>query len=262
MCFILIVIWIKYFLFLFIINHQYQHYWGLQRILHQILSEGRFDDLNPVWRMYILLIDSQKMFADGLRNMLINNEEITEVFISDEVNFKTHPNLPLVDLVICDMSVPKMNSLSVIDHFRNKYKKNVGIIVLSGLSDLQTIKETIRLGANAFISKNSDISELFEGIREVNAGKKFIGRNLRVNLVNSLFVEEHLAYHLSRREREVLQGICSGLVVKDIGTQLGLSPHTVQYYQKNIMKKLKISRTVDLIVYAVQNGLYAFPSKN
>lgn len=212
--------------------------------------------------MNILLIDGYRLFSEGLRNALMHLPEIKKVYISNELCYKMEPYLASIDIVICDMNEPKMTGFGIIDTVRSSFKEHIPIIVLSGITDLQTIKQAIRLGANAFISKNTDLAELIEGIYAVHSGKRFISKSLRVNLLNSLYTEETLGYHLSAREQGVLQELCSGRTVKDIAAEMGLSHHTIQYYQRNLMRKLKVSRTVDLIMYAVRNGLYTATSKN
>ncbi len=100
-----------------------------------------------------------------------------------------------------------------------------------------------------------------EGIYEVHGGKRYISRKLRTTLMHNMIHEEQIVHHLSRREKEVLREICTGQTIKEIGYKMGLSPNTVQYYQRNLMKKLKVSRTIDLIIYAIQHGLYVLPAR-
>lgn len=210
--------------------------------------------------MNILLIDGQRLFAQGLKSLLGKLPEVQEVYLSDELHFRTEPVLSEVDMVICGMNAPKMTGFNIIDFIRTRLRNQPDIIVLSGINDTQTIRQSLRLGANAFISKEADMDELLEGMAEVKAGKRFISRDLRNSLMKNIFSEEEAGYHLSRREREVLSSICDGQTSKQIGEKLGLSHHTVQYYQRNIMKKLKVTRTIDLVVYAIQNGFYTVPA--
>ena len=91
---------------------------------------------------------------------------------------------------------------------------------------------------------------------QVNAGKQYIGKGIRDTLINSVFTDEQVVLHLSPREKEVLQKVCSGRTIKEIAYDLKLSAHTVQYYHRSVMEKLKVKRTTDLIVYAMQHGLY------
>jgi DNA-binding NarL/FixJ family response regulator len=211
--------------------------------------------------MNILLVDSQKLFSEGLRNILLKSGGVTSVHISNDSSFINDAHAHDIDMVICDMNTPKQGGFKIIDYIRNNIKRKVHIIVLSAITDLQTIRHAIRLGANGYISKDTNVDELMEGIYEVNDGKRYISHKLRTNLMNNLILEDQVLHHLSKREKEVLAEICEGQTIKEIGFKMGLSPNTVQYYQRNLMKKLKVSRTIDLIIYAIQHGLYVLPMR-
>jgi two-component system invasion response regulator UvrY len=160
------------------------------------------------------------------------------------------------DILIVDLMMPEINGMKLIEICRSNFKDKVKIIVLSSITDVQTIKQAIRAGANGFLSKGSDIEELTEAILTVNEGKQYIASKLRNSMLDSMFVEEQVIYHLSPREKDVLNKVCSGQTIKEIAYDLKLSVHTVQYYHRCVLAKLKVKRTSDLIVFAMQNGLY------
>lgn len=211
--------------------------------------------------MNILLVDSQKLFSEGLRTILLKSEGVTSVHISNDHGFIDDTQALNIDMVICDMNTPKQGGFKIIDQIRNSFKKNIHIIVLSAITDIPSIRQAIRLGANGYISKDTNVDELMEGIYEVQDGRRYISRKLRTSLMNNMIMEDTIVHHLSRREKEVLSEICEGQTIKEIGFKMGLSPNTVQYYQRNLMKKVKVSRTIDLIIYAIQHGLYVLPLK-
>lgn len=209
--------------------------------------------------MNVLLIDGHRLFSDALRYRLLAQPDVEKVYISDELCFALEPYLPSVNVVICDMNEPRMSGLQVIDAIRRRLKDKVAIAVLSGLTNLPTIKQALKAGADAFISKNTDIRELLDGIDAIRNGKRFISKNLRVNFLNAVYKEEKKEQALTVREKAILQELCAGRTIKDIAGSLGVSSHTVQYHQRNILRKLNLSRTADLIVYAVSNGIYIAP---
>jgi len=130
------------------------------------------------------------------------------------------------------------------------------VIILSGFTDPQTIKKAMRMDVGGFLSKDIAVEELMEAIETVCAGRQYIEKKLKDDLISSIFTEEKVSYYLTSREKEVLQLVCGGLSIKEVGARLSLSPHTVQYYYKGLMKKLKLSKMSELIVYAINNGLY------
>lgn len=212
--------------------------------------------------MNILLVDSQKLFSEGLKNLLLNDENIKSVHISGDNTFIPDTERFAIDIVICDMNAPKQGALRIIEEIRHHFKKKIHIIILSAITDIQTIRHVIRTGANGYISKDANVDELMEGIYSVQEDKRYISRKLRGMLMDKMIMEDQVVHHLSRREKEVLLEICEGRTIKEIGYNMGLSPNTVQYYQRNLMKKLKVSRSIDLIIYAIQHGLYVLPAKS
>lgn len=206
--------------------------------------------------MNILIIDDHQLFANTLRNLLLTKQGVKEVFLCTDGNYNYESYLSKTDLIICDLVIPDQNGLKIIEHIRKALKINTPIIILSAISDSPTIRQSMRLQANAFVSKNVTPEELLEAIDAVLAKKQYISKNLRDGLINTMFVEDQIIYHLSPREKEVLQEICHGSSIKEIAHKMKLSSNTVQSYHRNVMKKLKVSRIADLIVYAIKHGLY------
>jgi len=207
--------------------------------------------------MNILLIDGHRLFSDALRHRLLARPDIEKVYISDELCFALEPYLSGVDIVICDMNEPRMSGLQVIGTLRSKLKDQVHIAVVSGITNLPAIKQALTAGADAFVSKNADTDELLEAIYTIQAGKRFISRSLRAHFLNAVYQEEQNGPSLTNKEKSIMRELCAGRTIKDIAQEMGVSPHAVQYHQRNILRKLNLSRTADLIVYAVQNGIYS-----
>jgi len=207
--------------------------------------------------MNISLVDDHILLTEALKSSLLRMPEVDVVNTYGGAEaFLENKHIPLPDLLIMDLMMNGISGMDLLDICRTNFTKDLKIIILSSLTDVQTIKQVIRKGANGFMSKSTPLDELKEGVLQVLAGKQYIGKTVRENLLNSVFTEEQVVFHLSPREKEVLNKVCSGLTIKEIAYDLKLSAHTVQYYHRNVMDKLKVKRTTDLIVYAMQNGLY------
>lgn len=205
--------------------------------------------------MNIALIDDHQLLTDSLKAVLRagDNSQNIKTFISADAFLMSswHP-----DIIITDLLMPGTNGIELIEKLRSLSYTNCKVIILSGVTDAQTIRQAIRAGAAGYISKNTGVEELGECINAVHNGEQYISNRLRNSLLNTLFTEEQVVFHLSHREKEVLDLICSGHTVKEAAYKMQLSVHTVHSYQKTIMKKLKVNRTADLIVFAMQKGLY------
>lgn len=207
--------------------------------------------------MIIALIDDHPVLTEAIKNLLLQQPGVGQVKSFDSASvFLEQRMLPAPDLIITDLMMPGINGIKFIEICRETLNSDIKIIVLSSIIDVQTIKHAIRMGANGFLSKSSNLEELLDAIAEVKDGKQYIAKNLRDNMLNSMFTEEQVIYHLSPREKDVLKRVCSGLTIKEIAYELKLSVHTVQYYHRIVLNKLKVKRTSDLIVFAIQNGLY------
>jgi len=207
--------------------------------------------------MNIVLVDEHLLLADALQNLLklIPEVETVEAY-TDGKDFLMERSGTPPDILVMDLALNSQNGLELLDVCRSTLPKEMKVIVLSTVTDAQTVKHTIRRGANSFLSKSALFEEFRESIFQVRAGKQYIGKTIRDTLINSVFTEEEVVMHLSPREKEVLQKVCGGHTIKEIAYELKLSAHTVQYYHRSVMDKLKVRRTTDLIVYAMQHGLY------
>jgi two-component system, NarL family, invasion response regulator UvrY len=207
--------------------------------------------------MNIVLVDELVLLTDALQALLQQMPDVRDVvtycdgneFLAEKINCPP-------TILIMDWTMNGLTGLELLDLARARMPKEMKIIVLSHVTDVQTIKHAIRRGANGFLPKSTSLDELKEALSQVISGKQYIGKGIRDNLINSVFIEEQIVLHLSPREKEVLRKVCSGRTIKEIAYDLKLSAHTVQYYHRSVMEKLKVKRTTDLIVYAMQHGLY------
>lgn len=204
----------------------------------------------------IALIDDHQLFVESVSNLLLKFDFIKEIqqfktakeFISTERSGEP-------DIIISDILMPEMSGMELLTHFKKLHKKTK-VILLSSITEVQTIRQAMRTGASGFLSKDCSADELADAILNVYNGEPYIGESLRPSLLRNSFVEDRFVYNLSPREKEVLKLVCSGKTIKESAYEMELSVNTVQTYYKAIMKKFNLNRTADLIVFAIQNGLY------
>jgi DNA-binding NarL/FixJ family response regulator len=212
--------------------------------------------------MTIALIDDHELIAKAITYMLQKDPGITEV--------KTFTAVPLFlesldgswkpDIIITDLVLPVMGGMELIEKIRKMPEFNsTRIIVLSSITDAHTIRHTFKIGANGYLSKDSSLEELTDAIQAVTEGKQYIAKKWGSSLTDLVLSDKPIRIHLTPREKDVLELVCSGFTSKEIAAQLGLSVYTVQGYHKNIMKRFRVNRTADLIVFAIQKGLYVSP---
>jgi two-component system, NarL family, invasion response regulator UvrY len=206
--------------------------------------------------MHLALIDDHFLLVQSLSGMLSKYDFITSIqtFKSAQEYLST-PHNPEPDIIISDIMMPNMNGIE----FLTKLKKDspkTKIILLSSIIEVQTIRHALRVGANGYLSKDASVEELADALLTVHNGEQFIGESLQKAIIRTTLIEDQFVYRLSPREKEVLNLVCSGKTIKETAYEMELSVNTVQTYYKTIMKKFNVNRTADLIVFAMQNGLY------
>lgn len=206
--------------------------------------------------MKIALIDDHSLLTQSLSNLLGKYDFIEEIKTYNNPNeFLASGNNEETDIIVSDIMMPGMSGIDLLLKFKQQRKK-VKVILLTSITEVQTIRYALRNGASGYLSKDSSIEEVADALLTVQGGEPYIGENLRGLLLRNTLTEERFVFNLSPREKEVLRLVCDGKTIKEASFEMGLSINTVQTYYKTILKKFNLNRTADLIVFAIKNGLY------
>jgi DNA-binding NarL/FixJ family response regulator len=118
------------------------------------------------------------------------------------------------------------------------------------------ISNMLKAGALGYILKESNKTDLIEAVKSVASGKKYYSNEVSVTLINSLMTgSQNKDKELSERELEVLTYIASGNTNNEIGEKLFISGRTVETHRRNILSKLDVKNTAEMIKYAIKNNL-------
>jgi DNA-binding NarL/FixJ family response regulator len=216
----------------------------------------------------IVLADDHVVVRQGLRALL---ESDPNVVIAGEAS----NGLEAVDMVtrrkptvlITDLMMPGLDGLAIAQKL-SRLKLNTQVIILSMYGDQAYVLTALSNGAAGYVLKESCGAELFQAIREVIAGRRYIspaiseasigsfssmGTMLQTAQAGSAEIQDRLTV----REREILRLLVEGGSSSDIASRLKISSRKVESYRANCMKKLGLSTHKDLIRYAVQRGSLA-----
>lgn len=208
----------------------------------------------------LLLADDHSIIRDGIKLMLKKNSEfeiVTEAKNGKEVIEYLTNNPNTIDVVLMDINMPEMNGIEatqfIVDHC-----KGVNVLALTMHAEETYISSMIKAGALGYILKESGTSELVKAINSVAAGDKYYSNEVSVTMINALMNgEKPQSSTLSERETEVLSHIAGGSTNKEVGEILCISGRTVETHRRNILAKLEIRNTAEMIRYAIENNLVA-----
>ncbi len=204
--------------------------------------------------MKILIADDHQLFNDGIKSLIINEfniEIIGQVYDGNAVTAFVKKHLP--DIILLDINMPLMNGIEVAEILLESYP-NLKIIALTMYAEPKYIKEFQRIGVQGYLLKNASKDELLKTIESVFLGNKMYNNKLIINNLHSedSFVKLH---NLTKREVEVIKFLKEGMTSQAIADKLFLSVFTVDTHRKNILFKLNLKNTADLIKYAMENGI-------
>jgi DNA-binding NarL/FixJ family response regulator len=210
----------------------------------------------------VLLADDHSIVRRGLRSLL---EEAGHTIVAEaadgleavQLAERHHP-----DLLILDVGMPKLNGIEVAGRMQ-KLEKPPGVIILSMHADESYIIRALAAGARAYLLKSATDEDLLPAIRAVAAGKPFFSP-----AVAGVLVEDYIRRLQARgltdsfdlltdREKEVLQLLAEGRSNKEVATQLNVGLSTIETHRANLMQKLNLHSTAEIVLYAVRKGIIA-----
>jgi len=214
----------------------------------------------------VLIVDDHAILRDGIRSILESQEDIVVVGeASDGAEALEYVSNLLPDLVLMDISMPKTNGLEATRLIKERFPQ-VKVLILTQHDNREYIAPALGAGASGYVLKRSGRREMLNAIRQVYEQGTFLTSSITQEVFEEYSqvgrngkVEEH---HLTDRERQVLQLIVEGKSNKEIAMVLGISPKTVSVHRTNIMSKLDVQNTVELIRYVTSNPLVSLPVPN
>jgi DNA-binding NarL/FixJ family response regulator len=161
------------------------------------------------------------------------------------------------DIAVLDLGLPKMYALAVVQEVRQT-GLTPKIVILSMRRDRKTVLESLRSGAIGYMLKSDPASCLIDALDEVLGGSIYVSPQFKLADIFSTSEDappQKPYEQLSAREHQVFTLLVDGLRSKEIASQLGLSPKTVNTYRSNLMVKLNIHDLPGLVRFAIRKKL-------
>ncbi len=201
----------------------------------------------------VLLADDHSLVRRGFRRILEDDEQlqvIGEASNGVEAIRMAYELKPKV--VVMDLSMPELDGVQATKEIV-KHLPGTEVLILSMHAEDNYVRNALDAGAKGYLLKSAIDVDLVGGIKVVAEGKKFIGSGLKYVAQDT---DDELK-RLTAREKQVLQLIAQGKSNKEIAALLDLSVNTVSVHRANLMEKMNIHRTAELVLFAIRKGLVA-----
>ena len=210
--------------------------------------------------MRVLLADDHGIVRRGLRGLLESAGLSVVGEAADGLEAARLCEEQQPDIVILDIGMPKLSGIEVASRAQ-KLDRPPGVIILSVHGDESYIMRALAAGAGAYLLKSATDEDLIPAVRAVAAGKPYFSP-----AVTAVLVEDYVrrlqqrgltdsSHLLTDREKEVLQLLAEGRSNKEVATLLDLGLSTVETHRANLMQKLNLHNTAEIVLYAVRKGL-------
>lgn len=209
-------------------------------------------------RPRVILADDHVLLLDAIKNLLGAEFEIVGTFTDGRALVDGAAAL-VPDVVVLDIGMPQMNGLSAGQRLKQSLPK-VKIVYLTMNLDADIAAEAFRLGASAYVVKNSAATELLLALRQVLRGRSYISPLITKDM-DGTFIHnaerKKNPNHLTLRQKEVLQLLVEGRSMKEVAYILNVTPRTVAFHKYSMMEHLRLRSSAELIQFAVRNSLVA-----
>ncbi|GGA81283.1 oxygen regulatory protein NreC [Flavobacterium palustre] len=204
----------------------------------------------------LIIADDHELFRNGLAELLRKHDDIKIVkSVADGLELMELVNTQFeADIVLLDITMPNMDGFGVLKELK-ALNSEIKPIVISMHDDGNYIAKCAKMGAYGYLLKNTDESELILAIRSVANGKKYFSAEISEKMINFMSEQSISENILSNKETEVLALIAKGLTTKEIATKLFVSSRTIETHRANILKKLEVKNTAELIKKAAKKNL-------
>lgn len=210
-------------------------------------------------RPRILIADDHTLVADLCRKLLEKEFDVVGTVNNGRVMVRTAIVLK-PDVIVIDIAMPILNGLDAGQQVKEALP-SVKLIFLTMSTDIKVASEALRRGASGYLLKTCAPLELVTAVHDVLCGRTHISQSLCKSDIQylrrtetELLQEEE---RLTPREKEVLQLLAEGKVMKEVGDILNMATSTVAFHKYRMMENLGVKSSAELVRYAVRNHIVA-----
>jgi DNA-binding NarL/FixJ family response regulator len=207
----------------------------------------------------VILADDSKLIRELLINHLAGSDDIIVVGQAENGQDVIRMAAELdPEVILMDIDMPVLDGVQATSKL-SESSPEIKIIALTMHSKENIIKKMLEAGATGYLSKNCDSDELLRAIRTVRSGSRYLSDEITDIVIKDYLGKTEASVsntiELSDRELEIMKLIVDGIPVSSIAERLFVSVKTVNTHRQNILEKLNLKSTADLVKYAIKKGI-------
>jgi DNA-binding NarL/FixJ family response regulator len=210
-------------------------------------------------RSRVLIADDHTLVAELCKKLLESEFDVVGTVSDGRALVRAAGELK-PDVIVVDVAMPVLNGLDAARQVK-EILPAVKVVYLTMNPDVEIAAEAFRRGAHGYLLKTCAAAELVLGVRDVLRGRSYMSPALSRDTVNFLRNQDKTLVNederLTERQREVLQLLAEGKVMKEISTILHMSTRTVAYHKYRMMEVLGAKSTAELVKYAIKHHIIA-----
>lgn len=203
----------------------------------------------------VIIVDDHEIVRQGIR-MSLDRVNTNISIVAEASNGQEALDLISqndLDLIITDISMPKMSGLELTKEIRKKHP-HVNVLILSTHNEEKYILSSFEAGALGYLPKDAPVDQIILAIETVVSGEIFYTPEVAKTLaIASIKGKSPSKKALTEREKEILELIVKGQTNKEIASNLFISIRTVDVHRRNIMQKLEVNNTAELVRITLEN---------
>ncbi|MFP4088679.1 MAG: response regulator [Cyclobacteriaceae bacterium] len=214
-------------------------------------------------KINVLLVDDHQIIRDGIKLMLQDSDfiTITEEASSVDEALDVLSKRSDISMVISDISLPEQDGLELLKKVKKKYE-NINFLILSMFIEEHYALQAIDYGADGYLPKDVSVNTLINAIKTIHEGDIYYDKKIS-DLVIKAFINKNLRRYglgessraLTKREKEILALVIDGVSNSVIAEKLDISVRTVENHRANILRKVGVKNTAELVRYTLQHDV-------